>query len=135
MFAAIFAFVRLNPRVVLFGALAAAAAVAVLWFAAHERAIGRARIETEDAAAVAAADARAAKATAAADARRQTDAATVADTREELSHADDAAPDSRPSAARRAYLCGVLRHQQAGGPSKLPAACGPGGPAGAAAQH
>ena len=40
----------------------------------------------------------------------------------DLEKADDAEDDARPSAARRAYLCGVMRSQARPG-AKLPAGC------------
>lgn len=44
---------------------------------------------------------------------------------QDLSHADDAAPDARPSDARRALLCARMRDQAARGGPAVPADCGP----------
>lgn len=106
-------------------------AAIVIGFAVHERHVGEKRVKAADAAAVAASNARDAAAQAGALAQRAKDEAAKAAVNEELSHADDATPDSRPSPARRAFLCAVLR-QQGGSGAALPAECGPDAPAGTA---
>lgn len=126
MIAAAWAWIRANR------ALAASAAVLALivvawgaWLLAvhlgEKR--GAAKVETANAQAATAAQI---DNTAIADAlafdRQKTDAA-LADANRRLKEADDHEADSRPSPARVAYLCGVLRSQAGARVSDLPARC------------
>lgn len=81
-----------------------------------------------------AADLRAAEALAVAQAKNHAASEAAADQRlddtlatrqfeQDLSHADDAAPDARPSDARRALLCARLRDQAARGGPAVPPGC------------
>jgi Flp pilus assembly protein TadB len=69
--------------------------------------------------AVAKAEVKDAHADAKADVQRATDQQTVSDHQKELQGADDASPDTRPSAARLALACARLHAQSPG--AKLPA--------------
>lgn len=131
------AMVNRNPwikRALDFAAVILIGLVVIVVFVRHERHIQAAKDEAARAAALAESDKRDREAQTNAALERQADAAQVAAVNEELSHADDATADSRPSDARRAFLCGVLRHQ-AGRGAALPTECGPSGSAGAAAHR
>ncbi|MGA0604845.1 hypothetical protein ACO2Q0_02505 [Phenylobacterium sp. VNQ135] len=66
--------------------------------------------------------------------QRLADARRLDALQRELEKADDQEDDTRPSAARLAYLCRV-RAQQAGGASKLPEPCRSAGAPGAASSR
>jgi hypothetical protein len=81
------------------------------------------RIKGEQARAIIAAQTRNAKAREKASEQRLTDTEASRITERDLSHADDALPDSRPSDVRRALLCERLRQQAARGGPAVPGGC------------